>query len=189
VSAQGASHGTGRERASRQIYAGRIVRLYEQDVELPNGHTARLEIVHHPGAAAVVPLHGDGTVTLVHQYRHAAGGWLYELPAGLLEEGEPPAACAARELTEETGLTAGRLTPLITYHTTPGFSDEVVHLFVASELTQGEASLGHDEVLEAVRMPLAEAVGRIGSGGITDGKTVIGLLVARHGLAARGAAS
>lgn len=187
MTARGAQ-GVGRERASRQIYAGRIVRLFEQDVELPNGHTARLEIVHHPGAAAVVPLHGDGTVTLVHQYRHAAGGWLYELPAGLLEDGEPPAACAARELAEETGLVAGRLTPLITYHTTPGFSDEVVHLFVGADLTEGEASPGHDEVLESVRMPLADALARIGSGAITDGKTIIGLLAAGHGLPAKGPA-
>jgi ADP-ribose pyrophosphatase len=176
-----------REVASREIYGGRIVRLYERDVELPNGHTVKLEIVHHPGAAAVVPLHGDGTVTLVHQYRHAAGGWLYELPAGLLEEGEAPAECAARELAEETGLVAGRLTPLITYRTTPGFSDEVVHLFVGADLTQGEASPGDDEVIETVRLPLAEAVARIGTGGITDGKTVIGLLAAQHGFAAKGA--
>jgi ADP-ribose diphosphatase len=184
VSGERTSHGTGRERASRQIYAGRIVRLFEQDVELPNGHTARLEIVHHPGAAAVVPLHGDGTVTLVHQYRHAAGGWLYEIPAGLLEAGEAPAACAARELAEETGLTAGRLTPLITYHTTPGFSDEVVHVFIGSDLTPGLASPDHDEVLESVRMPLADALARIGDGGITDGKTIIGLLAAAHGVPA-----
>ncbi len=170
---------TVREVASREIYDGRIVHLYERDVELPNGHTVKLEIVHHPGAAAVIPLHDDGTVTLVHQYRHAAGGWLYELPAGLLEDGEDPAACAARELAEETGLTAGRLTPLITYHTTPGFSDEVVHLFVATDLTEGEASLDHDEVLECVRMPVADAIARIGTGGITDGKTVIGLLAAK----------
>lgn len=179
--------GTGTERASREIYGGRIVHLYERDVELPGGHTVTLEIVHHPGAAAVVPLHGDGTVTLVHQYRHAVGGWLYELPAGLLEDGESPADCAARELTEETGLTAGRLTPLITYHTTPGFSDEEVHLFVGSDLTEGEASLGHDEVLEAVRMPLDDALARIGTGGITDGKTVIGLLTAARGIAVKGA--
>jgi len=167
-----------REVSSRCIHKGRIVTLYERDVELPNGHVARLEIVHHPGAAAVVPLHPDGSVTLVHQYRHAAGGWLYEVPAGLLEDGEDPAACAARELAEETGLSADSLTPLITYRTTPGFSDEVVHLFLATGLTEGTATPGDDEVLEVVRVPLGQALDQIGRGEITDGKTIIGLLAA-----------
>lgn len=171
----------GRERASRRIYDGRIVRLDERDVELPNGRTVCLEIVRHPGAAAVVPLHDDGTVTLVHQYRHAVGGYLYEIPAGLLEAGEDPPACARRELAEETGLTAGRLEPLITYHTTPGFSDEVVHLFVATDLSDGETDHGHDEVIEVVRMPLDEALERLRAGEITDGKTVIGLMAAAAG--------
>jgi ADP-ribose pyrophosphatase len=165
-----------REKAVRPIYAGRIVRLEEQTVELPNGHTVDLEIVHHPGAAAVVPLHDDGGVTLVHQYRHAAGGYLYEVPAGLLEPGEEPLECARRELTEETGLTADRVEPLLSYRTTPGFSDEVVHLFLATGLTQGKADLGHDEVIESVRMPLDEALNRLRAGEISDGKTVIALL-------------
>jgi len=171
-----------REVASRAIYEGRIVRLYEKDVTLPNGHTARLEIVHHPGAAAVVPLHDDGTVTLVHQYRHAAGGWLHEIPAGLLEAGEAPLDCAARELTEETGLTASDVRPLMTYRTTPGFSDEVVHLFIATGLTEGQTDHGHDEVIEVARMPLAEAVARVRKGEIVDGKTVIALLALEAGM-------
>lgn len=174
-----------RERGSRRIYGGRIVRLYEREVELPNGHTVSLEIVHHPGAAAVVPLHDDGTITLVHQYRHAAGGYLYEIPAGLLEEGEQPAACARRELTEETGLTAGELTPLLWYHTTPGFSDEVVHLFLATGLSEGQTDHGHDEVIEVVRLPLDEALKRLRAGEITDGKTVIALLAVASGLAGK----
>jgi ADP-ribose diphosphatase len=168
------------EVSAKCIYEGRIVTLYEREVRLPNGHTARLEIVHHPGAAAVVPLHEDGTVTMVHQYRHAAGGWLYEVPAGLLEAGESPEDCAARELAEETGLAAASLTPLITYRTTPGFSDEVIHLFLASGLTQGESDLGDDEVLEVVRVPLGQALDQIGRGEITDGKTIIGLLAAER---------
>lgn len=162
------------------LYEGRIVRLYRKTVRLPHGGEARLEIVHHPGAAAVVPLHADGTVTLVHQYRHAVGDWLYELPAGLLEAGEPPMACAARELEEEAGLTAAALAPLATYHTTPGFTDEVVHLFLATGLTPCAQRLEADELLTLERLPLWEALARAG-GGTGDGKTLIGLmLAARH---------
>jgi len=171
-----------KETGSREIYAGRILRLFEREVELPDGRTARLEIVHHPGAAAVIPLHPDGTVTLVHQYRHAAGAWLDEIPAGLLEAGEAPIDCARRELTEETGLTAAHVRPLLAYRNSPGFSDEVVHLFVATGLTEGPTAHDHDEVIEVVRLPLAEAVARVERGGITDGKTVVALLAAKAGL-------
>ncbi len=160
------------------IFEGRIVRLYQKEVILPNGRQASMEVIHHAGASAVVPLHEDGTVTLVHQYRHAVGGWLYEIPAGLLEPGEPPEACAARELEEESGLSAGRLTHLSSYHTTPGFTDEMVHLYLASELTDCPQRLEPDEVIELVRMPLAEALEKIATGQITDGKTIIGLLLA-----------
>lgn len=165
-----------KEIRTTSIYAGRIVNLSTHDVVLPNGHEVRLEIVHHPGAAAVVPLHSDGTVTLIHQYRHAAGGFIYEIPAGLLEAGEAPIACAGRELQEETGLAAAELVPLVAYHTTPGFSDEIIHIFVGRNLTEGEAAPEADEVLTCVRWPLDEAVARIYRGEITDGKTIIALL-------------
>ncbi|MDH5526924.1 MAG: NUDIX hydrolase [Nitrospirota bacterium] len=160
-----------------RLHAGRIVTLDVKEVRLPGGAVTRLEIIHHPGAAAVVPLHEDGSVTLVVQYRHAAGGYLYEIPAGLLEEGETPEACARRELTEEAGLHAGDLVPLTAYHTTPGFSDEVIHLFVAGGLTDGTQALEEDEVIEVTRMPLEDALERIRAGAITDGKTIIALLM------------
>ncbi len=160
------------------LFEGRVVRLYLKDVTLPNGQNTTLEVVHHAGAAAVVPLHEDGSITLVYQYRHAVGGWLYELPAGLLEPGEAPQDCAGRELEEEAGLRAGRLTRLSTYYTTPGFSDEVVHLYLATNLTPCKQRLEADEVIELVRMPLSEALGNIGNGTISDGKTIIGLLLA-----------
>ncbi|MFQ5509108.1 MAG: NUDIX hydrolase [Leptospirillia bacterium] len=169
-----------REESARSIYQGRIVHLFEKTVRLPGGHVANLEIVHHPGAAAVVPLHADGSVTLVHQYRHAVRGHLYELPAGLLEEGESGIACAVRELKEETGITADTVTPLTVYCTTPGFSDELVHLYLATGLTVGEQELEDDEILSVVRMPLDEALARVEAGDITDGKTVIGLLMAER---------
>jgi ADP-ribose pyrophosphatase len=177
-----------KELGAREVYAGRIVHLFERDVELPNGRAARLEVVHHPGAAAVVPLHADGSVTLVHQYRHAAGEWLYEIPAGLLEAGEAPIECARRELAEETGLSCEHIRPLLAYHNSPGFSDEVVHLFVATGLTEGETAHEHDEVMDVVRMPLADALARLERGGITDGKTVVALLAAKGGLIGEGGA-
>ena len=164
------------------LYEGRIVKLYLKEVTLPHGGTARLEIVHHPGAAAVVPLHDDGSVTLVRQYRHATGGYLYEIPAGLLEPGEPALECARRELKEETGLGAEDVTPLLRYHTTPGFSDEEVHLFTATGLTEGAQALEEDEVLTVVRLPLAEAMALVDGGGISDGKTLIALMAVASGI-------
>jgi len=160
------------------VFEGRVVRLHLKEVRMPSGHVARLEVVHHPGAAAVLPLHEDGTVTLIHQYRHAAGGFLYEIPAGLLEPAEAPIDCAARELTEETGLSATHLAPLTAFLTAPGFSDEVVHLFCASGLSQGAAALEPGELLTCERFTLSDAVAMIGRGEITDGKTQVALLMA-----------
>ncbi len=162
------------------LFEGRIVRLYLKEVTLPNGRNASMEVIHHAGAAAVVPLHEDGSVTLIHQYRHAVGGWLYEIPAGLLEPEESPETCAGRELEEEAGLTAGRLVHLSSYHTTPGFTDEVVHLYLATKLTECPQRLEPDEIIERVRMPLAEAMEMIANGRITDGKTITGLLLAEQ---------
>lgn len=161
----------------RPIYQGRIVNLGVEEVTLPNGVAVSLEVIRHPGAAAVVPLHDDGTVTLVHQYRHAGGGWHYELPAGVLEAGEAPAACAARELAEEVQL-AGNLHPLTTIYTTPGFTDERIHLFVARDLSPADGRPEADEALRPVRLPLSEALSMAEDGRITDGKTLVGLLLA-----------
>lgn len=164
--------------ASRTVFAGRIVTLNVESVTLPNGARVELEIIHHPGAAAVVPLHEDGSVLLVRQYRHAAGGYLLEIPAGKLEPGEDPRDCARRELEEETGYRAGRLDFLVSLLTTPGFTDEVIHLYRATGLTPGTQALGHDEVLEVVSMDLGEAVREIRRGGIRDAKTIAGLQAA-----------
>ena len=159
----------------REIYRGRVVNLNVESVTLPNGVTVEMEVIHHPGAAAVVPLGGNGSVLLIRQYRHAAGGYIYEIPAGKLDPGEDPRHCAARELEEEIGSRAAHFEPLLTFFTTPGFTDEVIHIFLATGLSPGRQHLDHDEVLEVVEMPLEVAIARIADGTIRDGKTIVGL--------------
>jgi ADP-ribose pyrophosphatase len=155
-----------------------VVNLGVETVTLPNGATVELEVIRHQGASAVVPLQEDGTVLLIRQYRHAAGGFIYEIPAGKLDPGENPLACAERELEEETGRRAGHLEHLLTFFTTPGFTDEIIHIYLATELIPGVQNLEHDEVLEVVEMPLEHALQRIADGTIRDGKTIIGLQTA-----------
>jgi ADP-ribose pyrophosphatase len=155
-----------------------VVNLGVETVTLPNGATVELEVIRHQGASAVVPLREDGSVLLIRQYRHAAGGFIYEIPAGKLDPGEDPLACAERELEEETGHRAGRLEYLLTFFTTPGFTDEIIHIYLATELTPGVQNLEHDEVLDVVEMPLEHALQRIADGTIRDGKTIIGLQTA-----------
>ncbi len=163
--------------ASSRIYGGRVVDLRLERVRLPNGAETELEVVRHTGASAIVPLTEGGDVLMVRQYRHAAGGWLLEIPAGTLEGGtESPEACAHRELAEETGFRAGRLTPLGWIWTTPGFTDERIWLFLATELERGEASLEPDEALTVERVPLDAAIERVHSGEIRDAKSICGLL-------------
>lgn len=162
----------------KSIYSGRIVDLGLESVTLPSGVAVELEIIRHPGAAAVVPLHADGTVTLVRQYRHAGGGMHIEIPAGVLEPEELPVVCAARELSEEVQLAAETLTLLSAIHTTPGFTDERIHLFVGTGLTPTNGAPDADEYLQPIRMPLSEAVAMVRAGQITDGKTIAGLLLA-----------
>jgi len=177
--------GTSGLRSSRSVYRGRILDVREDIVRFPNGSEGILEIVRHRGAAAVLPLYGpedcDGTgpdVVLLRQYRYASGGTLWEAPAGKLDEGEAPEVCAYRELEEEAGIKASRLIPLTTLLTTPGFSDERVHLFLATGLEDGHQALEEHEVIECHRMPLSRAVEMVLSGDIVDGKTVSLLLMA-----------
>src|SRR4051812_22877860 len=160
----------------RDVYRGHLVHLTTERVRLPNGHEMEMEIVRHPGAAAVAALDGEGAVTLLRQYRHAVGGWLWEVPAGKLDAAEAPEHCAARELAEEAGLAAGRLDYAGSIVTCPGFCDEVIHLFVATDLRRVATARGDDEVIEAVRaVPLADALGMIASGDIRDAKTIAAL--------------
>lgn len=160
---------------TRNIYTGKVVTLNIDSVQLPNGETVDLETIRHPGAAAVVPLKEDGTVILIRQFRHAAGGFIYEIPAGKLHPGEDPLSCASRELEEEVGYRASSFELLSSIFTAPGFADEVIHLYKATGLTKGRQQLDRDEVLEVIEMPLSEAVAKIGDGTIRDAKTIIGL--------------
>ncbi len=162
----------------RVVHDGRIVKLGLETATLPDGRAVELEIVRHPGAAAVVPVHADGTVTLVHQHRHAAGGMIYEVPAGVLEPGEPPEACAARELAEEVQLQARDLVLLGPIHTTPGFTDERIWLFKATGLSPAEGALDADEYIRVVRIPVDEALAMARDGRITDAKTICALHLA-----------
>lgn len=157
------------------IYKGRVVTLNLETVTLPNGLSVELEVVRHPGAAAIVPLKNHETVILIRQYRLAAGGYIYEIPAGKLHPGEDPAHCAMRELEEEIGYRAGRLDKVATFFTAPGFTDEVMHLYVARDLARGTQALDGDEVLEVVDIPLEKAMAYILDGTIRDAKTIIGL--------------
>ncbi|MCL7971368.1 MAG: NUDIX hydrolase [marine benthic group bacterium] len=173
-------------RASRSVYRGKILDVREDTVRFPNGSEGVLEIVRHRGAAAVLPLYrpaecAEGTgpdVILLRQYRYAVGGTLWEAPAGKLDEGEPPDVCAARELEEEAGVSASRLIPLTTLLTTPGFSDERIHLFLAVGLEEGRQALEEHEIIECRRMPLATAVDMVLAGDIVDGKTVCLVMMA-----------
>ena len=167
----------------RDIHRGTVVHLTVEDVTLPNGHTMPLEIVRHPGAAAVAALDADGNVTLLRQYRHAVGGYVWEVPAGKLDAGEAPLQCAVRELAEEAGLAAAHLEPAGSIVTCPGFCDEVIHLFVATGLTEVPSARGADEVIDAVTsIPLADAMRMIRDGDIRDAKTIAALVQAdlRH---------
>jgi ADP-ribose pyrophosphatase len=169
--------------ASERLHSGKIIKLDCDRIRYPDGSEAEVDIVRHPGASAVVPFLSDPEgedpqILLLRQYRYAAGGYLYEIPAGRLDPGESPAACAARELKEETGCTAKRLEPLITIVTTPGFTDERIHLFIATDLTHGQAAREADEFADVIVMRLSEALELIQGGEIVDGKTALGILYA-----------
>ena len=144
----------------------------------PGGIRVGREVVRHPGSVAILPVHEDGRVTLVRQYRRPADTLLWELPAGRLEPGEAPLTCAHRELLEETGCTAAVMSPLTTMWTTPGFTDEKIHIFMATGLTLGQSAHEADEFIEVVALPLADVLRKVESGEISDAKTIIGLLYA-----------
>lgn len=160
---------------TKRMYTGIVINVNIDTVTLPNGLTVELEVVRHPGAAAVVPLKDDGTVILIKQFRHAAGGFIYEIPAGKLHPGEDPTACAARELEEEVGYRPGKLELLSSIFTAPGFTDEVIHVYKATGLTIGRQQLDRDEVLDVIEMPLLEAIRMIETGAIRDAKSIVGL--------------
>jgi ADP-ribose pyrophosphatase len=169
---------------SRRIHTGRVLNLDLDRVRFPDGTEGELEMIRHPGASAVVPFLSDPDgedpqVLLIRQYRYAAEDYLWEIPAGRLDPGESPEACAHRELREETGCTAERVERLTTIYTTPGFTDERIHLFMAVGLrTDGSAEREADEFIELERLPLARALQMISDGEIRDAKTALALMFA-----------
>jgi 8-oxo-dGTP pyrophosphatase MutT (NUDIX family) len=170
--------------ASETIYEGRVISLRRDTVAMPGGGDSVREVVSHPGAVAVVALDAEDRVVLVRQYRHPVGGYLWELPAGLRDEdGEPPLETAKRELAEEALLGAERWSLLTTTYSTPGFCDELVHVYLAEELSEAALPDGfvveHEEAdMTVVRVPLDEAVQRVFDGDIRNASAVVGLLAA-----------
>lgn len=160
------------------IFEGKVLQLYLDKVRLPNGMEAEREVVMHRGAVAMVALDEDDGVFLVRQYRHAPAADLVEIPAGKLAEGEDPGQCARRELMEEIGYDADDWIRLASFYTSPGFSDEMLHLYLARKLRPAEAEADEDEFLEIIHVPLVEAISMVSRGEIEDAKTVAGLALA-----------
>lgn len=166
---------------SIEIYSGSILNLHRARVELPNGREAEREIVEHSGGVAVVAGTPDGEIVLVKQFRSPAGEVLLELPAGKLEDGEEPMACAARELKEETGFYGGNFVRICSFYTSPGYSDEVIYLYRAEGCSSGSAELEENEFLEVVLVDPEDIVEIIREGQVRDSKTIIGLLAYLRG--------
>ncbi|MBA3894706.1 MAG: NUDIX hydrolase [Gemmatimonadales bacterium] len=167
--------------STTRVYSGRIVNLDLDSVRFPDDSVGQLEILRHPGAAAVVPFldpprDRDPRVVLIRQFRHAADGFIWEVPAGRLDSGESPEHCARRELEEETGMRAARLERLTTIYTTPGFTDERIHLFLAEELEPGAEHREADEFMELHTLRWSEVLRLVEQGEIVDGKTLVALL-------------
>lgn len=163
----------------RTVFTGRVIRVNVETVRLPNGHVTDLEIIHHPGGAAAVAIDAEQRVCLIRQFRHAAGGWIWELPAGKLEPREPPQETARRELIEEAGTSAHSWSSLGTYVSSPGVFTEIVHLYLARNLDSVKMAHEAGELIEVHWVDLKEACARALDGDINDGKTALGLLRAR----------
>ena len=162
--------------SSRLLHEGRNFDFLVDEVALPNGHVTQRDIVRHPGAVAIVPILGDGRVVLIRQFRYAAGKAILEIPAGTLEKGEPPLECAARELREETGYAAKELEPLLNCFMAPGYSDEVIHFFVARGLSVVGDDPEIDEEITLELHSLEEVRRMIDENVIEDAKTIVGIL-------------
>jgi ADP-ribose pyrophosphatase len=167
--------------ATTRVYSGRLINVDIDTVRFPNGETGDLEIVRHPGASAVVPFltdpaGDDPQILLIKQYRYAARGFVYEIPAGKLDGGEDPLVCARRELQEETGCTAERIEHIYSFYTTPGFTDELIHAYIASGLTRGDTAHEKDEFMSVETMALSAALDLIRTGELNDAKSALAIL-------------
>lgn len=163
----------------KNLYRGKIFDVALEKVSLPNGVTKDREVIRHPGASAMVPLLDDGKVVLIRQYRHAVGKFLWEVPAGTLEHGEGPMECAPRELVEETGYEATSFEKLAEILPAPGYTDEHIHIFLATGLRPAKQKLDDDEVLEVQPTAFETAIRMIIEGEIQDAKTIIGILLTK----------
>ncbi|MBZ0307037.1 MAG: NUDIX hydrolase [Anaerolineae bacterium] len=165
---------------TRMIYTGDHVVIVEKEVRLPTGGIQQKVVIQHPGAVAIVPLTDDGQVILIRQYRLSVGDYLYEIPAGTLEQGEDPRLCAERELQEEAGFFPGTLIPLTGFYVAPGGSTEYIHVFLARDLRPSLLNKDDDEEIEVTVMPMQQALAMITQNEIRDAKTITGLLYAAH---------
>lgn len=167
---------------TRTLYQGRVFSLEKENVTLGNGNTTDLDVIHHPGAAAMVPLTDDGQVIMLRQYRHAIRQDIWEIPAGTLEPGEDPESCARREVEEETGYKAANLVRLGQIIPVPGYSNETISLYLCTGLSPTAQNLDRDEQITVQSVPLTEALAMISSGEIQDAKTITGLFMTRNHL-------
>ena len=162
----------------KQVYQGNIINVESQTVELPDGRLATRDVVLHPGASVIIPLSDKGELYMVKQFRKPIDSVSLEIPAGKLDHGEDPKVCAERELKEETGLSAENIKHIISIHSTPGFSNEVLHLYLATGLKEGELCTDDDEFITCEKIPVDTLVNKVMTGEITDAKTIIGILIA-----------
>jgi ADP-ribose pyrophosphatase len=164
--------------SSEEIFDGVAIHLFRDEILLPNGNKGVREVVRHPGAVCVIPITDDGEIIFVNQFRYALDRVTLEVPAGKLEKGEDPMEAALRELSEETGVTAERIEPLDALYTSPALIDEIIYMYIATGLSQGEQHLDDDEFVNAVKIPLDEAIDMVMSGKILDAKTQLIILKA-----------
>ncbi|RPH48423.1 MAG: NUDIX hydrolase [Desulfobacteraceae bacterium] len=163
---------------TKTIHKGKVFTLAAENITLPNGVTTEIDIIHHPGASAIVPMLNKNTVLLIKQYRYAAGGFIWEIPAGTLNPGESPIECAKRELVEETGYSSDKLEKLTEIVPVPGYSDERIHLYLATGLEESVQNLDRDEILNVHEINIDDALKMIAKGEIIDSKTISGLYLA-----------
>ena len=163
----------------KNVFKGKVIDLSVDTVVFPK-QQVEMECINHPGGAAVVPLISDGSVILIKQYRHCIGDTIWEIPAGRLEPDENPLDCAKRELVEEVGFKATNVQKLTEIYSAPGYCNEVIYIFLATELVPDKQKLEDDEIINIVRLPFAKAIEKVKMGEITDAKTVVGLLLAKE---------
>jgi len=164
--------------SEKHIYTGNIINVELLTVTLPDGRQATRDIIKHPGASAVIPLNEKGEMYMVRQYRKPIEAISLEIPAGKLDQGEDPRICAERELKEETGLSAGKITHLVSVHSTPGFSNEILHLYAATDLCEGESCADEDEFISTEKYTVEQLEDMVLRGEITDAKSIIGIFLA-----------